>query len=200
MEKHGVKEKISEGWLHCRVIIEILGKPKEHVEKTLRTYVAQIKEKKDIAMIDEFYSEPEQHGEKKELYSVFAELELLAKAPETLVWLCFDYMPSSIEIIEPEHLRYKKADFAALVNDLLARLHDVDMKYKNLLIDRNLIERSNEIMIRRVILAALEHKPKTLEELSQAAGVDMQPLFIFLGSMINDGLIKKEGEKYRLAD
>ena len=28
------KQKIEEGWIHCVFIIEMLGKPKEHLEKT----------------------------------------------------------------------------------------------------------------------------------------------------------------------
>ena len=34
------------------------------------------------------------------------------------------------EIIEPEELNYKKGDFSAFLNDLQARLHDVDMALK----------------------------------------------------------------------
>ena len=201
MKERDVKEKISEGWIHVRVILEMLGKPKEHIETTLREYVKQIKEQeKKVAMINEYYSEAKEQGEKKELFAVFAELEMLVKNPETLVWLSFDYMPSSIEIIEPETLRYKRTELANFVNDLLARLHDVDMKFKNVIIDSNLSGRSNEILLKKLVLALLKNKSATLEELSDSAGIDAKALFIFLGSMINDNFIKKEGEKYLLVE
>lgn len=151
-------------------------------------------------MIDEYYSEAKEHGEKKELFAVFAELEMLVKSPETLVWLSFDYMPSSIEIIEPETLRYKRTELANFVNDLLARLHDVDMKFKNVIMDSNLSGKSNEILLKKLVLALLKNKGATLEELSEDSGIEAKALFMFLGSMINDNIIKKEGERYLLVE
>lgn len=201
MEQRKIREKIEEGWLHTRIVLEILGKPKEHVEKTLRDYVKKIKETEKAFMVtNEFFSEPKEQGEAGELFSIFAELEMLVKNPESLAWFCFDYMPSSVEIIEPEVLQYKVRDFSSLINDLLARLHDVDMQYKNLSIENDLIHKSNTIMLRRVVLSSLKVKELTLEELSGETGIGVKQLFAFLGSMINDKLIKKEGEKYTLAD
>ena len=41
-----IKQKIEEGWIHCIFIIEMLGKPKEHLEKTLKGYISALK--KDV--------------------------------------------------------------------------------------------------------------------------------------------------------
>ncbi|MDP2750685.1 MAG: hypothetical protein Q8O89_07690 [Nanoarchaeota archaeon] len=201
MEAKEIKEKISDGWIHARIIIEILGKPKEHVESTLKQYVTKLKEtEKNIAVIKEEFSEAEPQGEKQELFSIFVELELIAKDPATLAWLCFDYMPSSVEILEPEYLKYKRNDFSGFINDLLARLHDIDMRYKNASVENTLISKSVETMLRRLIKAALKNGSKSLEELSDEAGIGLKELFIFLESMVDDKIIKREAGKYALQD
>ena len=41
-------------------------------------------------------------------------------------------MPSSLEILEPKGLRLETNQFAGLINDLLARLHQIDMVLKGL--------------------------------------------------------------------
>ena len=38
-----VKEKLDEGYIQSRVVVEVIGKPKEHVEKTMQEYVDKIK-------------------------------------------------------------------------------------------------------------------------------------------------------------
>ena len=35
-----IKEKLEKGWLHCRVVIEVIGKPKEHIEKAIQESVS----------------------------------------------------------------------------------------------------------------------------------------------------------------
>jgi len=44
--------------------------------------------------------------------STFVDLEMLTKGSEKLVWFCFDYLPSSIEIIDPQHIRYSGKEFS----------------------------------------------------------------------------------------
>ncbi len=46
--------------------------------------------------------------------------------------LCFDYMPSSIEILEPAGMEVDMNDMVSMLNDLLARIHKYDMVLKNL--------------------------------------------------------------------
>ena len=49
--------------LRCKVIIEILGKPKEHVEKALKIYVDRIKQDTDLIVLkEEFADAKEKEG------------------------------------------------------------------------------------------------------------------------------------------
>ncbi len=54
-----IKQKIEEGWIHCVFIIEMLGKPKEHLEKTLKGYIIALKKDKKVKILKEEYAEPE---------------------------------------------------------------------------------------------------------------------------------------------
>ena len=57
MNDKEIRTKIDEGWIRSIVIIEMVGKPKEHVEETLRSYMSTIKEDKDLAVLKEDYAE-----------------------------------------------------------------------------------------------------------------------------------------------
>ena len=92
--------------IRCRIIIEILGKPKEHVEKTLRIYVDKIKNDSDLVILNSEFSEA---AEKEKLWATFVELDMIIKGIPKLIAFCFDYMPSSVEITKPEEFVMKKS-------------------------------------------------------------------------------------------
>ena len=52
-----VKEKLDAGYIQCRVIIELVGKPKEHIEKTLRSYVEKIKQNENYDVLEQEYAQ-----------------------------------------------------------------------------------------------------------------------------------------------
>ena len=124
-KKKEIKDKVAEGRILTRIIIEIVGKPKEHVEKTLRVVIDKIKEQQDIKIVEEKLFDAEKQ---EEMFSTFAELGILFKNMETLVGFCFDFMPSSVEILDPKKLGFESNDFAGLINDLLTRLHQINLK------------------------------------------------------------------------
>ena len=113
--------------IRCRTIIEVLGKPKEHVEKAISDYVEHIKQDSELVVLNEDYSEMKEQGK---LWSKFVELDLVIKGTQKLIGFCFEYMPSSIEVVKPEHLTMTNPELSNFLNDLQARLHSVDMVVK----------------------------------------------------------------------
>ena len=113
--------------IRCKIIIEILGKPREHVEETLRKYIDKIKNDSDLIILNSNFSEA---VEKEKLWATFSDLDMIIKGIPKLIAFCFDYMPSSIEITKPDEFIMKKSTVENLVNDLQARLHEVDMIIK----------------------------------------------------------------------
>jgi len=62
--------------IRCKTIIEVLGKPKEHVENSLKEYTDHIREDSDLAILNENYSDIK---EQDKLWSKFVELDLVIK-------------------------------------------------------------------------------------------------------------------------
>ena len=123
--------------IRARVIIEILGSPVEHVEKTIKDVVNEL-EKKKISILKKEISEPEKI---EKFYSSFAEAEFKCNDFDTLLDVCFDFMPSVVEIIEPEEFKLDAKILEDFLNDLLARLHRNSMVMRNLHAENVLIKK-----------------------------------------------------------
>lgn len=188
-----VKEKLDEGWIHCRTIIEVLGKPEEHVNEAIRAYVEDIKKDKEIIIVQEDYSELEKQ---EEMFSGFVEIEMLAKSIAKVVWFCFDYLPASIEIIEPEVIRYKAIDFTSFLNDLQARLHMIGIELKTKLHENAMLDKNGQQILENFIYFCLRDKDCTIDELSMFTGIKADQLLPFVYRMTEDGRIQQKEEKY----
>lgn len=113
----------------ARIIIEILGMPKDHVETTMKNIIIKLKNEEKLKLLKETTYETEQI---KQFYSTFSELEIEVYSIEKLIGIIFDYMPSSIEIFEPQELNVNTTELAGILNDLIAKLHRYDAILKNL--------------------------------------------------------------------
>lgn len=193
-----IKSKIEEGWLQISFIVEMMGKPKEHLETTLKSYVDNLKKDKKIIFINEEYAEPKQ-VEDSALFTTFVELEVLMKGPQKVIDFCFDFMPSSVEVIEPTTIHIKNEELNSLFNDLQARLHKLDMITKNANQKLQILSKNGAILVFNSILLALNQGPATLKELSSLTKVPEEELTKFLEKVVKDKRVKLSGKKYQLA-
>jgi|SRR3989304_2593928 len=113
-------------WLKTRIIIELLGKPLEHMEKTLVLLGDAFCDNLPEAKVIKKKVRPPVLMEGTDMYSAFFEFEVDVKNLGTLIGIIFDYMPSSVEIIEPEELVDTTISINGLLNDLAIRLHQYD--------------------------------------------------------------------------
>ena len=190
-EKQGLHAHI-----RCRAIIEVLGKPKEHVEKSIKEYVEHIKKDSELVVLNEDYSEVKEQGN---LWSQFVELELVIKGTFKLIAFCFDYMPSSIEVLKPDHLIMTNPELSNFLNDLQARLHSVDMTVKKLKAENDFLKLNMNAILHNAILVCLNGRKFNMEQLSKITGVEKKELEIFVEKLVNDNKIKKENDMYSLA-
>lgn len=191
------QEFIDQGYIHCFTIIEILGAPKEHVVDTLYEYVEQIKKKEDIKVAHADFAKPKAVGK---LFTVFVELELFVKNASTLAYFCFDYMPSSIEIVEPETFRYNATDFSSFFNDLQARLHRVDKIAKELAAkNKNLLRNTNLLLRNNIIIILDNYGGLALTDMARRVGIPPSQLLPFLQEMTKEKWLKEEKGIYSLA-
>ncbi|MFA6888989.1 MAG: hypothetical protein WC254_05850 [Candidatus Woesearchaeota archaeon] len=182
--------------IKARIIIEMLGAPKEHIQDTLKGYIEKIKtEEKNMTVRQVDYAEPK---ESNALFSVFAELEIDFHDMPALTYFCFDYMPSSIEIYEPEEITYSCNDFTDFMNDLQARLHKFDRLIKNLSAENKVIKKNGLTLARNIVIATLEATPKSLAEISKRSGMPEEHIKKFINILLQEGKIKEKDEKYSL--
>ena len=182
--------------IRCRTIIEVLGKPKEHVENAIKEYIEHIKEDSELVVLNEDYSETKEQGN---LWSRFVELDLVIKGTKKLISFCFEYMPSSIEVLKPEHLIMANAELSNFLNDLQARLHNVDMIVKQQKSENDFLRQNVNAIIHNTILICLKVAKLSLEQLSQVTGISEKELEIFVEKLLKENKIKKENELYTLA-
>ena len=182
--------------IRCRTIIEVLGKPKEHVENAIKEYIEHIKEDSELVVLGEDYSEIQEQGK---LWSMFVELDLVIKGTKKLMSFCFEYMPSSIEVVKPEHLIMTNPELSNFLNDLQARLHNVDMIVKQLKAENDYLKHNMNAILHNAILICLKVSRLNLEQLSQITGVDKKELEIFVEKLLKENKVKKENELYSLA-
>ena len=116
------------------------GKPKEHIEKTMKGVIDKIKENKNIYILNQELAEAKELEKQKGFFSVFAELELLLMNMPVLVGFCYDYMPSSVEIIAPEEMKLKVNELNSFLNDLQAKLHRSDNMTKQLTMENQFLK------------------------------------------------------------
>jgi hypothetical protein len=74
-------ERLEKGQVYFRSIIEVVGRPKEHVKETIRNHVEKIKKDENLELGKTEFAEIKKVEEEKEedLWSTFVEIELWAK-------------------------------------------------------------------------------------------------------------------------
>jgi len=195
MEDKKLKEKLEEGHILARIIIEVVGKPKEHVENSLKIAIKKIKEQKNIILKEgDLYKAKEKEG----LWSTFSELELLFKDAGSLVGFCFDYVPSSVEILEPKGLKFDTNELSNLINDFLAKLHQIGVSLKKLNAENQILNKNATALLRNMLVVSLKDKNKTLKEIADFIAIPEEQLKPFIEAMVKNNLIKKEGDKYKI--
>ncbi len=191
LDQEQVEDYLEKGFIHCSSIVEIAGAPKEHVEKTLHEYIEKLKKDNNgITVMKEDYSEAK---EENKLFSAFAEIEFVAKDAGAIAFFCFDYMPSSIEIISPEQFTYRGVDFSAFFNDLAGRMHRIDRVVKELAARNKNLQRNANLLLRNLVIITLtESGPKDLAALSRVSGIPKNQLQPFLEEMLKDNILKRD--------
>jgi len=113
----------------ARIILEVVGAPKEHVEESLNGAIKKLEKEDKIKLLTAKTFESEELENK--FWSTFAEVEFKAPTMQEVLDVCFDYTPSTLEILEPAGIDMDTADLASLFNDLLAKTHQFIAVIKN---------------------------------------------------------------------
>ena len=176
-----------------RVILEVLGKPQVHVEEALKGYLKQIHEDSRYKIITQELA-PTKQQEGHELWTIFAELELETKEIKNVVNFCFDYMPSLVEIVEPEELTLTDVQATEFFSDLKGKLHHVDMVAKKTKLENDHLQRNMSLLLKNYILVLLTQNNLSSEQIAKLTGVSKDKIEDFLDKLIDEKKVDlKEG-------
>ena len=130
---------MAEDKIRAMFIFEILGKPAEHIKKTMEDFIDKLMELPGIEVSNRKVHEPKKFEKDPSLFTTFAEVEVLGKDINNIIALVFYGMPSHVEIIEPEQLILKNFDLSSLLSTLTTKLHRYDEIAKAITIERNIL-------------------------------------------------------------
>lgn len=136
------------------MIIEVLGKPPEHLKEILENMIKKIDEEKGVQVKNKKINEPKELEKKQGFYTNFAEVEVEVEEILYLAMLMFKYMPSHIDVISPEYITLKNNVWGEILSELVRKLHGYD-------------ELARIIQLEKI---ALENKLKTLEKTKNKPG------------------------------
>lgn len=133
----------------ARSIIEIVGGPKEHVDKAMGIVLDKLREGKEVKLIKDKVFEAQPLEGKKPLFSTFCEIEIETKKMDDLFGFCFDFMPSSVEIYDPAELILNIDAVNDMVNELITKLHQYDMAFKNIYAQNIILKRQMDELTKK---------------------------------------------------
>ena len=143
MKESEISEKVKEGWIRLRMIIEVAGFPEEYILKTINVVAEKLAEEKGVIIIEQTAHKPAKVSDK--MFSAFIEVEFLSESLAQLMGLVYDYLPSSVEIIEPEDpISDDPQAVTMILNDLIARLHRYNQIIHALKAENVILKRQQE--------------------------------------------------------
>ena len=117
------------------MIVEMAGRPAEHLTVSLEKHIGILNEVKDITVHSIRVSKPREikrtnmpKGMPKEdvMFTAFAEADFECDNFGRLSETMFDFMPSSVEVIEPVRIDMNIGEATNLLNNISGRLHRYD--------------------------------------------------------------------------
>lgn len=123
------------------VILEVIGRPPEHLTETLNKLADEIGKEKDTKIKNKKVNEPVLMKEQKDFYVSFIELELEVKEMVNIAIIIFKYMPAHIEIISPEKIEMKNNEWNEIFNETLRRLHAYDEVARVMQMEKDILEK-----------------------------------------------------------
>lgn len=136
---------MAEKTILANFIIEILGRPPEHIIEALKDIIDKAGKEKGVKMINHKIHEPKELKENSDdvqskLYTSFVEVEAEFESLENLLNISFNYMPSNFEIISPEEIVLKNERITEIITAINLRLHKYDEIAKKMVMDNKILE------------------------------------------------------------
>jgi hypothetical protein len=120
------KKSMETKGIRATIILEIIGKPPEHLIETLDGLIKKLDEEKGVEVKGKKINEPILMKDSKEYYTTFAEIDIEVESILYLAIIMFKYMPAHIEVVEPELIALTNSGWTDILSELTRRLHGYD--------------------------------------------------------------------------
>ena len=108
------------------IVVEMMGKPADYLKQSLEAHVEKLKTRKGVKVESIKVNDAKEMENSPGFFSCFAEVEVEVEKLKELFDIIFDYMPSSVEVVEPAKVSMGIEEATALLNNLAGRLHRYD--------------------------------------------------------------------------
>lgn len=186
--------------IRATAIVQILGKPKEHIEKVVKDIADTIPEQGYTVERTELMPVEPAEGEDEEgLYSGLFEVDLKLDDHEELFAFIQDYNPTSLEVSEPDEFTMRLPDYNGLVTSVVTIVQQYDQLLKEKIAENIAISKRADRLIRNLITLSIAIKPKGHESIKLETGLAEQVLDPYLKAMVKDGTLEQNGIVYSIA-
>ena len=124
-----------------KTLVEIAGFPESHVNEIMEKIIEKLEKENGIKIMKKNVGKAEKV---KEMYSSFADLELDVDNLQVLMGFCFDYTPTSIEIVDIKELTFKVKELTNSLNDMLSKLHQYNYLVTNMHAENTVLKQKLE--------------------------------------------------------
>lgn len=158
--------------IKARIILEMLGRPKEHLVDTMQKLIEALAKEKGLVISQKEVHEPKKMEDKttselsedKQLFTTFAEVDIEVDDLVVLMSIIFRYMPSHAEIVSPESINLNNFNLNIIINDLATRLHYYDSVAKSAIMNNNLLAAKIKEVIEKTGYTEKKAEETSLEE------------------------------------
>ena len=125
--KEKVEKRMKDGWIKSTMMIEVLAVTEEAAKESLEKHTDRMgKEEKAIIYKKDFKKIEKVKNPLPripEAYSNVVELELLTQNYDKLIYMVMTYAPSSVEILEPGHIKMDIGEAQGVLNSIAELIH-----------------------------------------------------------------------------
>lgn len=125
--------------LKAKFILEILGRPAEHLEKALADLVDKIGSEKGVSLLHKEINKPKKVEKMENLWTSFADLDLSFESLPVFFNTLSTYLPAHVEIYEPEIFKMNTFELNEFSNFVVNKLHNYDALAKRVMSEREIL-------------------------------------------------------------
>ena len=126
--------------ISVNLIIEVVGKPPEHLVETLNGIIKKIDEEKGVKVLRKKINVPIPMKDRSDFFTSFAEIEIEIEEILQLAMVAMKYMPAHVEIVYPELIALTNNGWNEIFQEFLAQLHGYDEITRITQVEKKILE------------------------------------------------------------